>query len=111
MKILLDEMIHKQLKGCLEGHNVFHVSDVGFAQLKNGELLAAAEASGFEAFITRDRNLPYQQNLTRRNLAILVLQFSQQRRSELNHLAAGILQALPECLPGMVSIVDLRNPT
>jgi hypothetical protein len=45
---------------------------MGWAQLENGDLLKAAEAS-FDAFITTDQNLRYQQNLESRRLAILVL--------------------------------------
>ncbi len=45
---------------------------MGWAELKNGALLKQAE-SKFEAFVTTDKNLRYQQNLTGRNLAILVL--------------------------------------
>lgn len=45
---------------------------MGWSQLKNGELLKAAETE-FEIFITTDQNLRYQQNLTGRRLAILVL--------------------------------------
>ncbi len=45
---------------------------MGWGQLQNGDLLTKAEAE-FEAFITTDQNLKYQQNLTGRNLAILVL--------------------------------------
>ncbi len=45
----------------------------GWGELQNGELLAHAEAEGFDAFITTDRNLRYQQNLGERRMAILVL--------------------------------------
>ena len=45
---------------------------MGWAKLNNGDLLTAAEKS-FDAFITTDQNLYYQQNLAGRRLAILVL--------------------------------------
>lgn len=56
----------------LSGHQVVTAYEMGWAQLKNGELLKAAEAE-FGVFITTDQNLRYQQNLTGRRLAILVL--------------------------------------
>jgi len=56
----------------LTGHIVATAYEMGWAALANGELLKAAEA-GFEAFVTTDRNLRYQQNLSSRRLAILVL--------------------------------------
>jgi hypothetical protein len=45
----------------------------GWSKLKNGELLAAAEEAGFTVFVTTDTNLKYQQNLTLRRIAIIVL--------------------------------------
>ena len=42
-------------------------------QLENGELLAAAEAAGFDVMVTADQNIRYQQNLTGRNLALVVI--------------------------------------
>lgn len=47
--------------------------ELGWATLKNGELLAAAESHGFDVFVTTDTNLQYQQNLTQRKIAIVVL--------------------------------------
>jgi hypothetical protein len=56
----------------LSGHLVSTAYEMGWSNLRNGDLLAAAEA-GFDLFITTDQNLRYQQNLTGRRLAILVL--------------------------------------
>jgi hypothetical protein len=42
-------------------------------RLENGVLLKAAEAAGFEVFFTADKNLRYQQNLTGRKIALVVL--------------------------------------
>ena len=47
--------------------------ELGWATLKNGDLLAAAENSGFEVLVTTDTNLQYQQNLNQRKIAIVVL--------------------------------------
>ena len=47
--------------------------ELGWSTLKNGELLAAAEGNGFEVFVTTDTNLAYQQNLSNRKIAIVVL--------------------------------------
>ena len=46
---------------------------MGWDRLQNGELLAKAEAAGFEIFITADKNLRYQQNLSGRKIALIVL--------------------------------------
>lgn len=45
----------------------------GWDTLGNGELLDAAEAAGFDVFLTTDRNIRYQQNLTGRKIAIVIL--------------------------------------
>ena len=47
--------------------------ELGWSTLKNGELLAAAEGNGFDVFVTTDTNLSYQQNLSNRKIAIVVL--------------------------------------
>jgi len=56
----------------LTGHHIATAYEMGWAELKNGELLKIAETA-FEVFITTDQNLRYQQKLTGRRLAILVL--------------------------------------
>jgi hypothetical protein len=56
----------------LTGHTISTAFEMGWAQLDNGELLKVAEAA-FDALITTDQNLRYQQNLGGRRLAILIL--------------------------------------
>jgi len=72
MKILFDHGTPAPLRRQLPGHEISTAYEMGWAKLNNGDLLAAAEKS-FDAFITTDQNLRYQQNLTGRRLAILVL--------------------------------------
>jgi hypothetical protein len=72
MKILFDQGTPVPLRDFLPGHVVSTAYEMGWAQLENGALLAAAEAA-FEAFVTTDKNIRYQQNLAGRRLAILVL--------------------------------------
>jgi uncharacterized protein (DUF2249 family) len=72
MKILFDHGKPAPLRRQLAGHEISTAYEMGWAKLSNGDLLTAAEKS-FDAFITTDRNLRYQQNLAGRRLAILVL--------------------------------------
>jgi hypothetical protein len=72
MRILFDQGTPAPLRHVLSGHTVATAFEMGWASLANGDLLRAAEAS-FDAFITTDRNLRYQQNLSGRRLAILTL--------------------------------------
>jgi hypothetical protein len=72
MNILLDACVPRPLRNFLTAHTVRTAQEMGWGQLKNGALLRAAEGE-FQAFITSDQNLRYQQNLAGRTLAILVL--------------------------------------
>ena len=72
MRILFDQGTPEPLRRELPGHTISTAYELGWAQLENGDLLKAGEAS-FDAFITTDQNLRYQQNLTGRPFAILVL--------------------------------------
>jgi len=73
MRVLLDECVPKRFCQRLVGHDCVTVPEAGFAGTKNGELLSAAEHLGFELFITIDQSIVYQQNLSGRKIAILVL--------------------------------------
>jgi hypothetical protein len=68
VKVLLDDNL--LLRNNLGDHNIFTVRFKGWAGLKNGELLKAAEDDGFEVFITGDQTLSYEQNLVGRRVAI-----------------------------------------
>ena len=81
----------------LTGHSVATAYERGWATLKNGELLKAAEAE-FEALVTTDRNLRYQQNLTGRWLAILVLPTTSWPRIQ-SHMAE-VVVAVNQLRPG-----------
>jgi hypothetical protein len=72
MKILLDECTPRVLKRRLPGQDVSTVQEMGWAGLKNGDLLAAAEGH-FDVFITSDKNLRFQQNLKKFSFAVLLL--------------------------------------
>ena len=73
MRVLFDQGTPAPLRRALVGHTVETAYERGWSELQNGELIAAAEAAGFEVFVTTDRNLKYQQNLTARTLSIVVL--------------------------------------
>jgi hypothetical protein len=72
MRILFDQGVPAPLRKTLASHQVSTAFEMGWAEVENGDLLAAAERA-FETFITTDKNLLYQQNLSGRRLAILVL--------------------------------------
>jgi hypothetical protein len=75
LRILLDQGTPVPLRRCLLTHTVATAFEMGWAEFANGDLLLAAEAQ-FDALVTTDQNLRYQQNLANRKLAILVLPFA-----------------------------------
>lgn len=72
MRLLLDESVPRRLRQALPAHTVRTAVEMGWSGKKNGALLALAAAE-FEAFITVDRNLPYQQNVAALPIAVIVL--------------------------------------
>jgi hypothetical protein len=92
VKVLLDHGTPVPLRRALPGHDVSTAYELGWSTLLNGELLAAAEAAGFAAIVTTDKNIRHQQNLAGRRLGVLVLpttDWSQIRRN-----AARVAEAL-----------------
>lgn len=73
MKLLFDQGTLIPLRNHLPRHTVETAHERGWGDLKNGELLARAESEGFDALITTDQNLHYQQNLSGRRLGVVVL--------------------------------------
>ena len=73
MRVLFDQGTPAPLRHVLVGHSVSTAFELGWATLKNGELLDAAENNSFDVFITTDTNLKYQQNIKSRRIAIVVL--------------------------------------
>jgi hypothetical protein len=72
VRILFDQGTPVPLRNHLPGHTVATAFEKGWSTLRNGELLTKAEAE-FDLLVTTDRNLPHQQNLVGRKLAIVIL--------------------------------------
>jgi predicted nuclease of predicted toxin-antitoxin system len=90
--VLFDQGTPAPLRHALDTHVVETAYERGWSNMKNGELIAAAESAGFEVFVTTDKNLKYQQNLVNRNIAIVVLQTTSWPR--LQHLLPGVVAAV-----------------
>lgn len=74
MKILLDENTPGRFKSTFPAdHEIFTAREMGWNGKRNGELLALAVSSGFELFITLDKNLRYQQKLNKFEITIFLL--------------------------------------
>lgn len=106
MKLLLDENLPRKFTRRFTDHEVATVPQMGWAGTSNGELLDLAEARGFEAFVTADQSLQYQQNLAKRNVAFVVLASRDNRIESLDPLVPAILGALSTIRPGDLVIVS-----
>ncbi len=108
MRVLLDECVDRRLASDIQGHDVVTVPDAGWAALKNGELLARAQQE-FDAFVTVDRNLPFQQDLSRFSIAVVVLRARSARVRDLHSLIPLLLAALPAAKRGEVTWVGAEQ--
>lgn len=105
MKILLDECIDRKLAREFSGYEVKTVPQMGWAGIKNGQLLTLAEAE-FDVFITVDRNLSFQQNLPEFDIAVIVLQSQSNRLADLKPLAPQVLAILATAAKGKATVVS-----
>jgi predicted nuclease of predicted toxin-antitoxin system len=105
MRVLFDQATPVPIRTYLEGHDVRTAAQQGWDTLKNGELLAVAEAEGFDVLLTTDKNMRYQQNLSGRKIAVVVLGL-QQWPSLRPHVQL-VVEAVNAAKPGTYLEVDL----
>ena len=105
MRILLDECVDWRLSRSIVGHEVKSVGQLGWAGIKNGDLIALA-APQFDIFITVDRNLSFQQNVRDMRIAIFVLRARTNRLADLMPLMPKLLASIQTTKPGVVTVVN-----
>lgn len=105
MKLLLDECVTRHLKREFANHEVHTVDDAGLKGLENGNLLRAASGT-YDVLITVDRNLPYQQNLTGLEIAILILSAKRNSYVRLKPLVPQALKALESIEAGHIILIQ-----
>src|SRR5262249_16472488 len=103
-KVLLDENLDHALRKLLGHHDVITVAYMGWAGLRNGDLLRSAEDNGFDVLLTGDGSLVYEQNLTERRLAIVALSAIQLPIIREN--LPRIIAAIDNAMPGSFQMVD-----
>jgi hypothetical protein len=106
MRVLLDECVDWRLSRELLGHEVQTVRQVGWAGIKNGELLALA-ARTFNVFVTVDRNLSFQQNVDALSIAEIVLEAKANRLVDLKPLVPQLLSTLESVRQGAIHRVGV----
>jgi len=99
MKLLLDENLPHKLRAEIAGHDVFTVSFMGWAGLENGELLSKAAAQGFDALLTTDRGLEYEQHQGALPLSVVILVVSSNTIEEIRPLYGPLDLALKYLSP------------
>lgn len=104
MKLLLDENLPKRLKQDFPEFEIFTVRDRGWNGFTNGELLKLMLENGFDALITFDKNLEYQQNFRKYPIRVIVLTAASNRYRNLTQLVDKVKEALSTAQIG-VSIV------
>lgn len=106
MKILLDECIDRRLAREFVDYEVKTVPQMGWAGIKDGQLLTLAEAE-FDVFITVDRNLSFQQNLPQFDIAVIVLQATSNRLADLKPLVPQVVIILDTVTKGQATTVSI----
>jgi len=109
VRILFDHNVPKKLRSLLPGHYVITSREMGWDTLKNGDLMTAAEGSGFEAMVTGDKSISYQQNLEGRKLALVVLPTTDWGKLRQNSVP--IVSALDKATPGSLRVVVFDLPS
>jgi hypothetical protein len=105
VKVPLDECVDWRLSRDIVGHDVKTAHQMGWATIKNGELLALA-SSHFDIFVTVDRNLSFQQDLSSLPVAVMILKAKSNRLADLRPLVPALLAAIKSAQPGVASLVQ-----
>ena len=106
MKILLDENLPHRLRPLLSPHEAYTVTYMGWAGIENGELLALAAENGFEAVITNDNGIPYEQNIEQLPCSVIVLQAKSNSLRDIRPLVPRILEILKISKPRSVLRIE-----
>jgi predicted nuclease of predicted toxin-antitoxin system len=104
VRVLLDECLPRRLKRELVGHDARTVPEMGWASKRNGDLLALA-TDKFDIFLTADRNLSYQQDVSAFDIAVVVLVARSNNIDELRPLVPRVLEAFANAKRRAVTMV------
>lgn len=107
MKLLLDENLPKRLKSDYHDHETYTVREMGWNSKKNGELLQLMKENHFDALLTFDRNIQYQQNFKKYPIPVIVLNATDNSYQTLTNLSMAILKLLSNNpSPGVLEIKE-----
>jgi hypothetical protein len=106
MRVFVDECVNRHLLRHLTGHTFVHARDTSLRSTQNGALLRAV-APDYDVFLTRDRGIPFQQNLKRFPLAFIILRARSNTIEDLLPLAPDLLATLGRIEAGGYAPGDL----
>lgn len=108
MKVLLDQNAPRGLRQVLTGHDVRTTLQMGWEELENGDLIGAAERDGFGLMVTADQNIKYQQRLSNRRIALIVLETNKWPvvRASLDR----VIHAVDSAVPGSYQAIPFDRP-
>ena len=103
MRLLIDECLPRTIKFLLASgrHECTTVQEAGFSGKENGELLTLAERD-FDVFVTIDKNIQYQQNMSNRSIAILIVRANSNDIDDIRPQVRHALAALETIKPGQI---------
>lgn len=105
MKVLLDENIDHRLAGLMEGHSVDHVRLIGLAATKNGSLMMEIESRGYDVFVTVDKKMRFQQNFSKRNFGMIVLDVHPNKLSSYESVLGKLVRCIDQISTGEIRII------
>jgi hypothetical protein len=103
--VLIDESLPKRLRRELPDFQASTVQQRGWSRTKNGLLLRIAQDAGFEAFLTADQSLRFQQNLAGSTIRIIVFEAPSNRLEHIQPLLPQAIAALHEMKPGELRVI------
>lgn len=106
MRVLLDEQLPVDFAEALQGHTVDTVVGRGWAGIQNGELMQRMRGE-FDALITLDRGIEFQQNIAGLSFGVLLVRAPSNRMVHLEPLVPAILEVLPLLRPGQLYRVGI----
>ena len=105
MRVLFDQGTPVGIRQCLLDHTIATANEKGWSALLNGQLLSAAQDAEFHVLLTTDTNLPFQQNLEGRQIAVVIL--SKNRWNLIRRALPQIATAVAAAKPGTWTIVEI----
>jgi hypothetical protein len=105
VKVLFDQGTPVPLRHHLRSHKVTTVYELDWSTLKNGALISQAEAAGFDVLVTTDSSWKYQQNLSKRRLAVVVLLSTSWPKIQVK--ASAVVNAVDDSTPGSYIEVEI----